>query len=105
MNEGKAVKSGIWFTASNFLVKGIGFITMPFFSRLLTKAEFGDFNNFTTWLNILLIVTSFNLESSLIRVRFDFEGHLDVYPLLQAGSKWRGWTHWTWSRYARIIRC
>lgn len=79
MNEGKAVKSGIWFTASNFLVKGIGFITMPFFSRLLTKAEFGDFNNFTTWLNILLIVTSFNLESSLIRARFDFEGHLDEY--------------------------
>lgn len=79
MNERAAVKSGIWFTASNFLVKGIGFITTPIFTRMLTKAEFGDFNNFTTWVNILMIVTSLNLESSLIRARFDFEDHLDEY--------------------------
>ena len=66
MHERKAIKSGIWFTASNFLIKGIGFITTPIFTRLLTKAEFGEFNNFRTWVNILLILTSLNLESSLI---------------------------------------
>lgn len=79
MHERKAIKSGIWFTASNFLIKGIGFITTPIFTRLLTKAEFGEFNNFTTWVNILLILTSLNLESSLIRARFDFEDDLDEY--------------------------
>ena len=44
-NSYKALKSGVWYTASNFLVKSIGFITTPLFTRLLTKTEFGIFNN------------------------------------------------------------
>ena len=45
----KVLKSGIWFTISNFIVKSIGFITTPIFTRMLSKSEFGDFNNFTTF--------------------------------------------------------
>lgn len=79
-NGGSVVlKSGIWFTICNIITKGIGFFTTPIFSRLLTKNEFGDFNNFTTWTGIVLFVTSLNLESSLIRARFDFEDDLDSY--------------------------
>lgn len=78
-NNKKAIKSGVWFTVSNFIVKGLGFITTPIFTRLLTKAEYGDFNNFTTWTSIILIITSLNLGASLIRARFDFEKDLDRY--------------------------
>jgi O-antigen/teichoic acid export membrane protein len=75
----KAISSGIWFTISNFIVRAIGFLTTPIFTRLLTHSEFGDFSNFTTWASILLIITSLNLESSLIRARFDFEEDLNRY--------------------------
>lgn len=77
--KNKAVSSGIWFTISNFLIRAIGFITTPIFTRLLTKAEFGDYNNFVTWTGLLLIVTSLNLEASLIRARFDFENDIRRY--------------------------
>ena len=61
VSEGnKVIKSGVWFTVSNFIMKSIGFITTPIFTRLLTKAEFGDFNNFQTWMMILLYITSLN---------------------------------------------
>lgn len=80
-NNQKAISSGIWFTISNFIVRSIGFITTPIFTRLLSKAEFGDFNNFTTWTGIILILTSLNLEASLIRARFDYEEDLDAYSL------------------------
>ena len=73
------IKSGIWFTLCNIITKGIGFFTTPIFTRLLTKSEFGDFNNFTTWTGIILIITSLNLESSMIRARFDFKDDLDCY--------------------------
>ena len=80
-NNAKALKSGIWYTISSFLVRSIGFITTPIFTRLLTKAEFGEFNNYTSWLSIITIFVSLDLESTLISARFDFKEKLDEYIL------------------------
>lgn len=74
-----ALKSGIWFTVCNIVTKSVGFLTTPIFARLLTKSEFGNYNNFTTWTGIILLVTSLNLESSMIRARYDHAGDLDTY--------------------------
>lgn len=73
------LKSGIWFTICNIVTKSVGFLTTPIFTRLLTKAEFGDYNNFTTWTGIILLITSLNLESSIIRARYEFGDDLDNY--------------------------
>lgn len=75
----KAIKSGIWFTVSNFTMKTIGFITTPIFTRLMTKGEYGDFNNIQTWMMILLYVTSLNLEGSLIRASQEHKDDIDNY--------------------------
>ena len=80
-NDKKALKSGIWYTASNFLVKSIGFLTTPIFTRLLTKEEFGLFNNFTSWLSIISIFSTLNLESTLISARYDYKENFDNYIL------------------------
>lgn len=40
-NNVKAIKSRIWYTAANFIMKGVGFITMPIFTRMLSHEEFG----------------------------------------------------------------
>ena len=80
-NNVKAFKSGIWYTLSNFLVKSIGFITTPIFTRLLTHAEFGAFNNYTSWLSIISVFVTLNLESTLISARFDYEDDFDGYIL------------------------
>lgn len=79
MSENKALKSGIWFTASNFLMKSVGFITTPIFTRLMTKADYGKFSNFQTCLMIMLYVVSLDLEASLIRAVYDYKNKLDEY--------------------------
>ena len=81
----KALRSGLWYTVSNFLLKAIGFITVPIFTRLLTKAEFGLYNNFTSWLSIFNILITLSLEASLISARFDFEEDFDGYILSMFG--------------------
>lgn len=81
VNNIKALKSGVWYTASNLLVKSIGFITTPFFTRILTHAEYGVFSNFTSWLSIMTIFVTLNLESTLISARFDYEDDFDGYIL------------------------
>lgn len=77
--ENKVIKSGIWFTVSNFLMKAIGFITTPIFTRLMSKGEYGEFSTFQTWMMIMLYITSLNLEGSLIRACHDFEDDIDRY--------------------------
>ncbi len=75
----KVIYSGIWFTISNFLMKTVGFITTPVFTRLLSKSEFGEFNNLQTWLILLTYITSLNLEGSLIRAVHEFKEDIDEY--------------------------
>lgn len=73
------IKSGFWYTVSNFFLKGIAFITIPIFSRMLTTEEFGYYNNFTAWLAVLTIIGTLSLSTSLIRGRFDFKDDLDSF--------------------------
>ena len=78
-NNVKALKSGVWYTAANFISKSIGFVTTPIFTRLLTKQEFGAYSNFMSWVAILSIIVTLNLESTFIRARFEFEDSFDEY--------------------------
>lgn len=78
-NNRKALKSGLWYTFSNFFVRSIGFLTTPIFTRLLTHAEYGAYNNYTSWLAIITIFVTLNLESTLISARFDYKDKFDEY--------------------------
>lgn len=75
----KALKSGVWYIFGNFLLKGIGFITTPFFTRLMTQENIGDFSNLLTWVGILSIVFTFDLYSSVSVARFDYKKDLNEY--------------------------
>ena len=57
-STGLAVKAGLWYVISTFLVKGLSFITTPIFSRLLSKEAYGEFSNFASWQVLLLIITA-----------------------------------------------
>lgn len=48
-STGLAIKAGFWYVASTFLLKSIAFITIPIFSRLLSKSDFGEFGNYANW--------------------------------------------------------
>ena len=75
----KAFKSGIWYTAANFLTKSIGIITVPIFTRLLSKQEVGAYGNYTSWLAVFMILVTLNLESTFISAKFDYEKEFDSY--------------------------
>lgn len=80
-NNIKALKSGVWYTASSFLVKCMGFITTPIFARLLTKGEYGAYSNFLSWTNIAITLVGLHIESSLISARYEFEDRFKQYAL------------------------
>jgi O-antigen/teichoic acid export membrane protein len=73
MSNSKAIKSGVGYIFSNFLVKGIGFITIPIFSRIITVEDFGIVNIYMSWLSILFIIGSLDLFSSINIAKHDFK--------------------------------
>jgi len=75
----KALKSGMWYSASSICVKAIAIITTPIFTRMMTKGEYGIASNFMAWYSILIIFCSLNLTYSIGRAKLDFEGKLEEY--------------------------
>ncbi|MBR3148674.1 MAG: oligosaccharide flippase family protein [Eubacterium sp.] len=80
-NDAKALKSGVWYAMAVMMQKGIWIVTIPLFSRLLTKAEFGAYNNYTAWLAVLTIIVTLNLESTFLSAINDFRKTIDEYVL------------------------
>lgn len=58
-------KASIWYTICNFLQKGISFIIVPIYVRLLTTDEYGAWSVFQSWRDILIIFASLNLFSGV----------------------------------------
>lgn len=79
IGTGDVAKASVWYTVSNFLAKGIGYLTLPIFARLMTKTELGDYSNFLVWIDILTIIVGISIESSINRARIDYPGKLDEY--------------------------
>ncbi len=59
-------KASIWFVFCSFLQKGISFITVPIFTRLLTTEEYGTYSLYLSWLQIITIITSLNLFNGVL---------------------------------------
>ena len=54
-------KASLWYTVCNFFQKGISFIVVPVYVRLLSTAEYGEWSVFQSWRDILIIFASLNL--------------------------------------------
>ncbi len=55
------VRASFWFLVSSFMQKAVSAISTPIFTRLLTTAEYGDFNSFLSWQSILRVFVTLNL--------------------------------------------
>lgn len=70
------VRASLWFLICSFLQKGVSMITVPIFTRLLSTAEYGQFNVFYSWLGIIGIFVSLNLSYGVYSqglIKFDKE--------------------------------
>ncbi len=73
------IKAGLWYTIGNMLIKGIPFLTLPIFTRLLTTAEFGIYNTFISYEGILSILLGMGISGTVKVAKFDFREKFDSY--------------------------
>ena len=55
-------KATAWFLVCSVLQKALRMITMPIFSRIMSVEEIGQYTNYTTWVEIITILTTFRLD-------------------------------------------
>lgn len=72
-SSSKALKAGIWYTVSSIALRAVSIVTAPIFTRLLTPADYGKFNNFFSWQTILACVFGLCLNYSIGRAKIDYK--------------------------------
>lgn len=55
------LKAGLWFVVSNILLRGISFITLPIFARLLSTEDMGVVTLYNSWITLLSMVVALNV--------------------------------------------
>lgn len=55
------LKASVWFTICSMVQKGISFITVPVFTRILSPEQYGTYSLYQSWYSILSVVATFNL--------------------------------------------
>lgn len=70
-------KSGIWYLISDFLLKGMAFITVPIFTRLLSVEDYGIVSVYTSFVGVMAIISGLDLHAGIGRAAIDFE---EDYP-------------------------
>lgn len=107
----KPVKASLWFIISNVILKGISFITLPIFSRLLTTSEYGMVAVYQSWVSLILIITTLTVWGGGFNVGMvkyadeqkklvsSFQGlaialtivwFVVLFPFISFASKWAG---------------
>lgn len=69
------MKASLWFVLSTVLLKGISFITVPIFTRIMDTDQYGIYSVYLTWCEIFTIIGTFGFEScAYMSVLTKFEG-------------------------------
>ncbi len=74
------VKASIWFVVCSVIQNGIAFFVTPVFTRLMSTEQYGQVTVYTSWMGIVCIFTTFNLQyGSFNTAQIKFEGRRDAY--------------------------
>ena len=75
----KAIKAGVGYTIGNLLIKSVGFLSIPIFTRLLSSTEYGIFNSYLAYESIVFIIIGFALHSSIKNAKYKYKDKFNEY--------------------------
>lgn len=79
MAQNKVLKAGLGYTVGNILIKGINFLAIPIFSRIMSPSEFGIYNVFISYDAILSVVLGLAMHTSIRSANYTFKNQINKY--------------------------
>ena len=78
--DNAAKKAGTGYVLGNFILKGCAFLSLPFFTKLLTTADFGIYNTYIAYEGILAAILGLGfygtIKNAKIKYHEDFDGYV-----------------------------
>lgn len=71
--NGKVFQNSILYALSAFVTKGIGFLMLPVYTRLLATEGYGAVNLITSFVGVASYVAALSLYSAILRFYTEFE--------------------------------
>lgn len=77
---GAPIRASLWFTVCSFVQKGISFITVPIFTRLMSPEQYGMYSLYLSWDSVIIVFATLNLSyqvfnNGLIKYEDDRDGY------------------------------
>lgn len=79
IKKNKVLKAGIGYTIGNYLLKGINFLTIPIFTRLMSTSDYGTYSIYMTYNSIISVFIAFALHSSINNAKYKFKEKYEQY--------------------------
>lgn len=84
-----AVKASFWFTVCSILQRGMSFLTVPIFTRIMTTEEYGYVTLYQSWLTIFTVLCTLNVTyggfyNGMIKYKNDKEGYTSSVLVLSS---------------------
>lgn len=77
--KNKVLKAGVGYTVGNVMVKGINFLAIPIFGRMLSTEEMGVYTIFAAYEAVLFVIVGMALHSAIRSAKYEFEGQIDSF--------------------------
>ncbi|MCD7824541.1 MAG: oligosaccharide flippase family protein, partial [Clostridiaceae bacterium] len=75
----KIVQAGFGYTIGNYLISGLTFLTIPLFSRLMSTADYGLYNTYIAYENIIYIILGFAIHASFKNAKYKYKEQFHEY--------------------------
>ena len=80
MDESKKYKKASFcYLIGNLFNKGLAFLTIPIFTRLLSTADYGIINTYSSWAGILSMIVGFAMHMSIRNAFVDYKDDTESY--------------------------
>lgn len=81
-NGSKVIKAGLGYTIGNYLIKGLSFLTLPLFTRIMDTSSYGIYNSFNAYSSLLFVVIGFAIHSSYRNAKFKYSSEKKYYSYI-----------------------
>lgn len=75
----KAAQAGVGYVIGNYFLKGLSFLTLPIFVRLMSTADFGIYNTFLAYESIFFVIIGFTIHASFKNAKYKYKEKYDQY--------------------------
>lgn len=75
----KVVNAGIGYTIGNIIIKGVSFLTIPLYTRLMTTGDYGIYNTYVAYVGIATFLVCLGMDPTLKNAEQDFPEHRQTY--------------------------